>query len=223
MIPIAILAKVPDTVNDFEGVDIDPKTVLDIRFDQDKLSETINSEEGFQKASSINDKFAKLLYDIEDMRLGRNPDPASKNTTKVLKDRTAILDENTKELGSKLISLLRNKEKIVIIPKAKVIIRSAGGQLIDRQYLNGAIISLEGDCSESFGFKDESLPNMDWRTFAAKTDETTALQWQKAFSKLMTLSKSSNFLNDNYILSYSKKKVFRIFVSKYTQYCSNEE
>ena len=223
MIPIAILAKVPDTVNDFEGVDIDPKSVLDIRFDQDKLAETINSEDDLQNASLIDDKFEKLLYDIEDLRLGRNPEPFSKTTTKILKDRTAILDENAKELGSKLISLLRNKEKISNMPKAKVVIRSAGGQIIDRQYLNGAIISLKGDCSESFGFKDESLPNMGWRTFAAKTDETTALQWQKAFSKLMPLSKSSNFLNDNYILSYNRKKIFRIFVSKYIQYYSNEE
>jgi hypothetical protein len=76
MIPIAILAKVPETVNDFEGVDIDPESVLDIRFDQDRLAITPNSDEDQHNFIVMDEKLQKLLYDIEDLRLGCTPEPS---------------------------------------------------------------------------------------------------------------------------------------------------
>jgi len=63
---------------------------------------------------------------------------------------------------------------------------------------------------------------IDWKYFTSKAEETIALQWKRALNSLVSLSRESNFVNDNYVLSYNGKKSFRIFTSKYTEYYGND-
>ena len=44
MVPFAVLDKTPSTVNDFQGIDIDPKSLHSVRFDASRMSNTTVSE-----------------------------------------------------------------------------------------------------------------------------------------------------------------------------------
>jgi TIR domain len=41
MIPFAVLARVPDAMNEFEGIDIDPTNLHDVRFDAKNIAEEL--------------------------------------------------------------------------------------------------------------------------------------------------------------------------------------
>jgi len=68
LIPFAILASVPDTVNDFQGIDLGPGEIVDVRFDEDKLQEELDGLVSADLEKSHN-KILKLLLDMEGIKL----------------------------------------------------------------------------------------------------------------------------------------------------------
>ena len=65
IIPFAVLARVPDTVNEFEGVNIDPNSLRDVRFDPTTLDDNLKRLQAEQKESQPSS--LKFLLDIQDL------------------------------------------------------------------------------------------------------------------------------------------------------------
>src|SRR5271166_1998572 len=108
-------------------------------------------------------------------------------------------------------------------PKAKLIIRSKrstageyGTDLLDR-----AVIGFEGNVSEIFGSRLD-MTFYTWDTLTRNIAQDIVYQWRKAFNSILISSKNSVFLDDNSILSFDKKKIFRIFISQITHYYNND-
>jgi hypothetical protein len=165
---------------------------------------------------SADNKVYTMLTTLENVRL------QSKGILPVmgpqLAQRTKELQNNARLLCGKLLEVLSNKEKFTHSPEAKLIIRTPPAQQDEDIDIEKAVITIEGNCDEAFGLPDSSIPAMDWHKFTGRTDENTAGQWKRALSMAVSTSVVSKFLNDNYILSYNRKKCFRIFSAKYTQY-----
>jgi hypothetical protein len=69
MIPFAVLARVPDTMNEFEGIDIGLNDLRDVRFDTTNLASNLRElYDSHSGSDSAPDRMMyKLLADIEDV------------------------------------------------------------------------------------------------------------------------------------------------------------
>jgi hypothetical protein len=61
MIPFAVLTRPTEATNEFEGVDVEPEQLYDIRFDPERLTEEVT--EGY--TPSDNNKMLKLLRNLD--------------------------------------------------------------------------------------------------------------------------------------------------------------
>ena len=59
MIPFAVLARVPDTINEFEGINIDRTTLRDVRFDPTSLDDNLRRLQAEQKRFAA--KFSEVF------------------------------------------------------------------------------------------------------------------------------------------------------------------
>jgi hypothetical protein len=118
-----------------------------------------------------------------------------------------------------------NREKEVKIPKSKLIIRleppKEGGSDAPEATIERATLRIEGPCYEAFGL-EEKQTSLGWREFIAKADdEDIVFGWKEALNGLISPAQSSDFVDNNVILSFDRKKVFRVFVSRIALYYSD--
>jgi hypothetical protein len=227
MIPFAVLTRVPDTTNEFEGIDIDPTRFRDVRFDPTDLDANLAGMYDSDDDRSPDEMIYKLFGDIEDLiNKNKKSDQRGKSTAQT-KARIEILQGNAKALCKDIIEIMLNREKEVQIPKSKLIIRlepqNSGGENNasgEKRTVERATLRIEGPCYEAFGL-EEKQRSLEWHEFTAKADdEDIVFGWKEALNALISTAQNSNFVENNVILSFDRKKVFRIFVSRIAIYYS---
>jgi len=211
MIPFAVLDKTPSTVNDFQGIDIDPKSLHSVRFDASRTASEIEnlSPDGSDTATK---GVVKFLNDIQD--LVNEALPGSGTTHSESHDRVEFFNTLARELCGLLFSDLSKREMNFSIPKSKLIISVQPGTRPGQDILENAIVQTQGPCYDSFGLHQEN-DTFDWRDFLKlPTADGISYSWNEAFSSLLASSSTSEFVENNTILSFDGKKAFRIFIAR---------
>jgi hypothetical protein len=210
MIPFAVLDRMPGTVDEFQGIDIDPKKLHAVRFDPSDASEIARlSPDGSDVTTGVILRFLGQIQDIiTKVSPGKVSDFGSFN--RQVQSLTAL----ALSLCKLLFAEIANREESVQLPKSKLIIRLPPVTLSSREALMQADVETSGPCSDSFGIEIENHQSS-WRDFLKLTPHIdVSHSWDAAFSSIVDLSKESNFIENNTILSFDKRKTFRIFVSR---------
>lgn len=217
MIPFAVLARVPDTINEFEGINIDRTTLRDVRFDPTSLDENLKRLQDEQKDSKPNS--LKFFLDIQTLLDSRCDDSRHSSITED-QDRIAILSGLASSMTSQVINLILGREKDSRRPRAKLIIRTGSGaaQLGQAISIAETTIELVGDFSKIFGPSVRANHRYNWERFTNDVELDVALQWQKALQKLINSREDNVYINDNSIVSFDSKKLYRIFTSAMVTY-----
>lgn len=223
MIPFAVLAQIPDTTSEFEGIDIDPSTLRDVRFNAGNLA--TNMEELYRGGENAADAMVfKLLGDIEDIIGHAGSLRTRPREVATLQQRIEILRGHARSLCKALFEIMLNREKSVVIPKSKLIIRAGAPSVDGGSYeaIEGAEVRIDGPCYDAFGLSDGLQRSFSWGEFISKAqDEDIVFAWREALSSLVSSAQRSSFIDNNIILSFDRKKIFRIFVSRITVYYNN--
>ena len=217
MIPFAVLARVPDTVNEFEGINIDPSSLRDVRFDPTTLDDNLKRLQAEHRESQPNS--LKFLLDIQDLLDSRSQNGRNPSIVKS-RDRIAILTDLASNMTKQVISLILVREKDTQRPKAKLIIRTGPGaaQLGRSIVITDTTIELVGDFSRIFGPNARSNRKYNWSELVDGVDHDVGLQWHKALHTLITSDGDNVYLNDNSIISFDGKRLYRIFTSSIVTY-----
>ena len=113
-----------------------------------------------------------------------------------------------------VISLILCREKDSQRPRAKLIIRTGPvAQLGESISIVDTTIELVGDFSKIFGPSVRANRRYNWGELVNNIDFDVSLQWQKALQKLITSREDNVYINDNSIISFDSKKLYRIFTS----------
>lgn len=222
MIPFAVLEKSPSTMNEFEGIDIDPAVLRDVRFDPKNLAGEFKVG-GRSRTDGPEIQIVKLLADLENLF----------NQTKLVntgadiiiqQERFETLEKNAHALYLDVLSLMLAREMSVDHPKTKIIIRTQPSLYTGGKFdsLETSIIKIEGKGHDVFGLPEPYGEFFKWSELISRADEDIAFQWRKALLSLISSSKTSEFIDDNSIVSFDRKKLYRIFASSVTEYYSNE-
>jgi hypothetical protein len=229
MIPFAVLTRVPDTTNEFEGIDIDPTQFRDVRFDPTDLDANLAGMYDPDDDRSPDAKIYKLLGDIEDLINKTGKSGQRRTTTAQTQARIEILQGNARALCKDIIGIMLNREKEVKIPKSKLIIRleppkrgdGEGDAHAQATAIERATLRIEGPCYDAFGL-EEMQTSLGWREFTAKADdEDIVFGWKEALNALISPAQNNNLVDNNVILSFDRKKIFRVFVSRVALYYSD--
>jgi hypothetical protein len=226
IIPFAVLASVPATVNEFEGITIDKDKLRDLRFDALSLQSQLNKEE-----ASHNDDSSKMylfLSDFEDILIKRRASIKKSSVVdvqrmRVTEERIKTLKELGNDLRLSILGLMLDREESSERPKAKLVVRLSGSAVNSppEDWLTQSTIGLDGNVSEIFGPRANSALYT-WEQLTGNIAEDIVYQWRKVFTALLSNSVKSIFLDDNSILSFDKKKIFRIFISQITHYYNGD-
>jgi TIR domain len=212
MIPFAILARVPDTINEFEGINIDPNSLQALRFDPDAPTPA---------DTTANLTLFNFLTNLEQL-ISAKTQAASQSGTQIA-ERLGFLRKLGAALQEKLIALMLVRERSIDFPKAKLIVRLRGQQMHDPEtILDNATIRIEGKCYDAFGLAEGDDIAFAWPTFSAKAAGEIVHSWKKNLSSVVSASIDSKFLDDSSIISFDRKKVFRIFASKRTEFYNDD-
>ena len=109
MIPFAVLAKVPDTVNDYEGIEISLDNLRDIRFEPATLDENLKrlQYEGSDKGGSNSLKFLLDIQTLLDLRA----DNGARSSMVELGDRINILKGIAFQLVKDVVTLILGQKR----------------------------------------------------------------------------------------------------------------
>jgi hypothetical protein len=216
MIPFAVLAQVPDTINEFEGINIDQSSLRDVRFDATSLDDNLRRLQAEQRDSRPNS--LKFLLDIQSMLDERDRDV--RRSIDEEQDRIKILTGVATEMAKQVIGLILNREKSSYRPKAKLIIRtcSGGAKLGRRISITDLSIELIGDFSKIFGPCNQSSTRHTWQELTANVPFDVSLQWQKALQAVIASQQNSEYLDDNTIISFDSRQLYRIITSAIVTY-----
>jgi hypothetical protein len=212
MIPFAVLARVPDTINEFEGINIDRTTLRDVRFDPTSLDDNLQRLQAEQQDTQPNS--LKFFLDIQTLLDSRDVD-SRRSSIADDRDRIAILSGFASDMTRQVISLILCREKDSQRPRAKLILRTGPGaaQLGESISIVDTTIELVGDFSKIFGPSVRANRRYNWGELVNNIDFDVSLQWQKALQKLITSREDNVYINDNSIISFDSKKLYRIFTS----------
>ena len=217
MIPFAVLARVPDTTNEFEGIDIDPESFRDVRFDPTTLADNLSNLYGEGGSRSPDEMIYKLFCDIEDIIA------SVRGSTQQIEQRAQILRGHARALCRELFENMLNREKSVSLPTSnKLVIRVDPRSDVDGKYdlIEQATLRLEGPCYDAFGLSDVHQP-LTWAEFTRNVDEDIAFAWRGALGSLISAAPRANFIDNNFILSFDRTKIFRIFTARIAVYYNN--
>ena len=115
MIPFAVLARVPGTIDEFEGIDIEPASLRDVRFDAANLAQDLSS-------NNNDGQIYKLLSDFENLINASKHDTlgVGQNIIKYTEQRINILRDHASALYKEILALMLTREKSSRNPKAKL-------------------------------------------------------------------------------------------------------
>lgn len=192
MIPFAVLERMPSTLNEFEGIDIDRDALRDVRFDALNLTSELNRP---LQTDGPHTKIVTMLANLANMINKACFDGRGSNI-KLQRERYNVLEKNAHSLYLDVLELMLSREMSVDYPKTKLIIRTQpslhSGGMFDP--IETAIIKIEGSSYEVFGLSEPHDQPMNWSELTSRADEDIAFQWRKALTSLMPASKESNFI-----------------------------
>jgi hypothetical protein len=221
MIPFAVLARVPDTVDDYEGIELSLDNLREVRFEPTTLEENLRrlQSDGSDKSSSDSLKF---LLDIQTLMDSRTENGVRSSMAE-LGDRINILKSIAGQLVKDVVSLILGRERDRQTPKAKLIVRTRpGGLPLGRvAAISDTTIELVGDFSNIFGPTLFSGRRYTWEELTANIEYDVAIQWRRALQTSISTNKDSVYLSDNSIISYDSKQLFRVFTSTIVTYYDN--
>jgi hypothetical protein len=217
MIPFAVLAKVPDTVDDYQGIDLEAKDIVDIRFNEDNIQDDLAA---LEKADFVNshNKVLKFLLDLEQTRVrALKIDTSDFNRTD---ERRKVLIDLARKLSINLFQIMLGKEKWSFTPKTKLIVHVPPKNKIDEKasVVAQSGLRLLGNCREVFGLDETDEIVINWEAFTSRAEPTIKLQWSRILNQLISATTNSTYLNENSILSFDGRKYYRVFMSKYTEF-----
>jgi hypothetical protein len=213
-VPFVVLSGVPDTIAEFQGIGIDPASVIDIKYDGDQIDNRLaalnkNVANGYDK------NIFKLLTDIDDLVREANGTPS--RGEEIERRRNKLKAQSGTLLKAILESLL-TREKSSARPKSKLIVRV---EPHSNTGIAGAELRVEGPCSNAFGVDTSSTQAMTWNDFIGHVDGADISKaWQTTLDELMSSALEGSFL-DHKLTSYDRKKTFRVFISKIVDFYSN--
>ncbi|WP_029586689.1 toll/interleukin-1 receptor domain-containing protein [Bradyrhizobium sp. URHD0069] len=211
MIPFAVLDKTPAAINDFEGIDIEPKALHAVWFDAGNAPREIEKL-SLDGSDTATEGVIKFLSDIQDIISEALPKKEAKLSHS--RERIDFFNSLALSLCQKLFSDISNRERSVVIPKSKLIIRVQPGIRLKRDALTTVSVQTQGSCRDSFGI-DQDDQVYDWESFLKfASSEDVAYAWNEAFRSLLASLNTTDFVENNTILSYDRKRTFRLFVAR---------
>jgi hypothetical protein len=225
LIPFAVLARLPDTASDYQGIDIDLQDLRAVRFDSANLAATLQglaNEDGGDPNGAV-DMVHRLLDDVESIirqALYRDRQFSMDEITK----RNAVLRKLALEFCGKILRIMLKRKKDVYTPKSRLIIRiepdSANEEGV--KSVENAKLRIEGPCYEAFGFAGGgSAKSYNWKEFTAHASDDLAFGWRESLNALLSSAQGNDFIDNNSIISFDGKRIFRVFLSRRTIYYSN--
>jgi TIR domain len=211
LVPVAIGADIPTTITHLQGVSV-----------QIEKNEIVRDIGHYQTSEAVDSMF-DFLCDVEDI-VKRNKKGTARTTLQ--SERSDLLKKTSRQLLGDVLQLAiekigklpRNppettKAKLIITSREKISTSSIGD-------LEGLTLRVEGsNFDEVFGVTyDVSGPPLSWSQFTTRAEARVALQWRRALLALTSEPDSPDFINNNYILSFDGKQVFRVFLSKKNEY-----
>jgi hypothetical protein len=212
MIPFAVLARLPDTVNEYEGINIDVNTLRDVRFEPASLEANLSRLSREQGESSPN--ALKFLLDIQDILDARDQE-FHRPSIQESRERISVLTDVAARMTKDVIGLILLREKDREAPKARLIIRTKPGSAPLGRSVSIRDTSIEfiGDFSRIFGPAIRSNTRYSWPELVEKVEYDIGLQWQKALQNLISSDSGSVYVTDNSIITFDSKKLYRVFIS----------
>lgn len=212
MIPFAVLTSSTDTTNEFEGIIIDFDNLSDVRFDPIHISQDLKNAAD-AKVSRVTNLFTTIENLISTARNEvRTIDQATK--------RASALREIAANLTQNIIEQMLNRKKCIEYPKAKIVIRLPPTEISGSDPLSQAIIRIEGECKDVFG-QTSTGTTINWGDLTKDIEPDIAFQWGKAIRLMVSSSKESASIDDNSIISFDRKRIYRVFPSEIVVYYSN--
>jgi hypothetical protein len=223
MIPFAVLPHMPDTMNEFEGIDIDPGNLCAVRFDAINFEENVNNLYDEDEKDAPDRMLFKLLGDIEDIINQARPTSTSAMMTKI-EQRATILKGHARSLCKEIFENMRCREKSVIQPKSKLIIDvpPTWQRVSKYELVENATLRIEGPCYDAFGLSDAPGRKYKWADFASNAEDDIVFGWREALAQLISPAQRADFIDNSIILSFDRKRIFRVFTSRIALFYSNE-
>jgi hypothetical protein len=207
ILPIAILADIPATVSEIQGLEIKPNDRFFFEIDRDGI---ITGEK--------NDPIFELFLRIDDVLDKLNPADRSQ------KQQDAIKEEYRTQAQSfygDLKVLLGTLPFHTDLPQSRLIVQIPPNVGVTEDEISGKI---QFQCSGPTGgiFQanvDEGDPRSEWLTWPSFQNfigkEDTSLIWGDALLALINSTlKDESADTDQLVLSFDEKKLFRLFVAK---------
>jgi hypothetical protein len=213
MIPFAVIEKTPSVISDYEGVGINPDDLHAVRFDATRVlseNEDLSADDSDEATQGVV-KFLGNLQNIVSAAV-----PGTDTTIVGSRDRLAFFNTLAPVFCRQIFSDIGNRERNVIIPKSTLIIRVQPSTQPGVDVLAKATVQTQGPSDDSFGLHEEKTFD-DWDSFLkCAASEDISYMWNEAFRSLLVSLNTDDFVENNTILSYDRKKTFRAFVGRLT-------
>jgi hypothetical protein len=152
MIPFAVLERVPSTLNEFEGIDINQADLRDVRFDPANLANELRRGAKPREDNSYK-QVVKLLEDLDNTineAEGVKPDIARQH------ERSNLLETNAFPFYESILGLMLAREMFVDRPKAKIVIRTQPSLYTSGAYdaIETAVFKIQNKGYKVFGLRD---------------------------------------------------------------------
>ena len=223
MIPFAVLPHAPETMNEFEGIDIDPANLCAVRFDATNFEENVNNLYNDGEENAPDRMLFKLLSDIEDSINQTRPTSTSATMTRI-EQRATILKGHARSLCKEIFENMRCRERSVIQPKSKLIIdvQPSWQRASKYELVENATLRIEGPCYDAFGLSDAPGRKYKWADFASNAEDDIVFGWREALAELISPAQRADFIDNSIILSFDRKRIFRVFTSRTALFYSND-
>lgn len=213
-VPFVVLSGVPDTVAEFQGIGIDPASIIDVKYDGDQIDDRLSALK-HDGTNSFDKNIFKLLTDFDDLIREAN---GTQLRGEEIERRRKKLKAQSGTLLQAILESLLTREKFSARPKSKLIVRV---EPHSKTGIAGAELQVEGPCCNAFGIDTSPTQPMTWNDFIAHVDgPDLSAAWRTTLDELMSSALEGSFM-DHKLTSYDRRKTFRVFISKIVNFYSN--
>src|SRR5262249_54098177 len=140
-------------------------------------------------------------------------------STDEIRRRSCTLRRLARDFCCKILGTMLNRKKDIYTPKSRLIIRIEPDLANEdrEKSVETAKLRIEGPCYEAFGFS-AGTKAYSWKEFTAHASEDIAFGWRESLNALLSSAQGNNFIDNNSIISFDGKRIFRVFLSRRTIY-----
>jgi hypothetical protein len=224
MVPFAVLSAMPDTINEMEGINIDPEDLRAVRFQNEELiSDPADSSPSHAKLSDSG--LLKLLSELDHLVRGIQFGKAQGRPIDEVANRNANLKSIAKRTCIAVLDEMRGRAQLERHPKSKLVVRLQPTKHndSDADVFSKSTVEMVGPCFEIFGFSESVDRPLTWAEFTSKCAAAEIKHaWREAIWSLVAAARKDAFGEDTVIISHDKKHSYRIFVTKLVRYFSTQ-